>query len=80
MSDPCLRRYVRRAGVLLLVLVREIVRGVFVGACVEVQLLSDRTARGAFFVGLSVHSAVLRSPRSSARSARVFYTASRGER
>ena len=32
-SDPCLRRYVRRAGVLLLLLlVRETVRGVFVGA------------------------------------------------
>ena len=46
-SDPCLRRYVRRAGVLLLVLLREIVRGVFVGACIDVQLLSDRTARGA---------------------------------
>ena len=43
-SDPCLRRSVRRAGALLLMLVREIVRGVFVGACVDVQLLSDSTA------------------------------------
>ena len=40
-SDPCLRRSVRRAGALLLMLVREIVRGVFVG---DVQLLSDSTA------------------------------------